>query len=326
MSTPSHPQMQFNYQHQHSAEPTAPLACMWNNCHETFASLSELVGHVNLQHLRFPASTPSTQTASLVSMSMTPSAMSGADLSCQWNNCNDYPTAHAIPGSSTSTSVDAALGVLANHLLHDHLGLQQSFTHMASSGRPSFASTEDHISDHRSLSPQDTPSSVSSLSEKQHSSEVSCLCQWYGCDKTFSSVDELTAHINAEHVGGGKAQYECLWEGCTRNGEKGFASKQKICRHIQSHTGHRPFPCKICKQHFSEAATLQQHMRRHTQEKPYICDFPGCSKAFAIAGALTIHKRTHNGDKPFKCTYCDRAFSESSNLSKHVCGPIVAPS
>jgi hypothetical protein len=95
------------------------------------------------------------------------------------------------------------------------------------------------------------------------------------------------------------------------------------CR-LQSHTGHRPFQCKVCKQNFSEAATLQQHMRRHTLEsrwwlytlllllsdaymtEPYLCDFPGCGKAFAITGALTIHKRTHNGQKPFKCTYCDR--------------------
>ena len=108
----------------------------------------------------------------------------------------------------------------------------------------------------------------------------------------------------------------------------------------QSHTGHRPFQCSVCHQNFSEAATLAQHMRRHTREsgspisdfspvsrcpdrpapfaEPYACDFPGCGKAFAIAGALTIHKRTHNGSKPFKCSYCERAFSESSNLSKHV--------
>jgi hypothetical protein len=32
------------------------------------------------------------------------------------------------------------------------------------------------------------------------------------------------------------------------------------------HTGHKPFQCKLCKQYFSEAATLQQHMRRHTHE------------------------------------------------------------
>ena len=58
--------------------------------------------------------------------------------------------------------------------------------------------------------------------------------------------------------------------------------------------------------------------RRSVRAEPYACDFPGCGKAFAIAGALTIHKRTHNGSKPFKCSYCERAFSESSNLSKHV--------
>lgn len=143
-------------------------------------------------------------------------------------------------------------------------------------------------------------------------------CDWQGCGSVFTSSDELTAHLTSAHVGGGKARYECFWDGCDRYGERGFSSKQKICRHLQSHTGHRPFQCQLCQQNFSEAATLQQHMRRHTQEKPYSCDFPGCGKSFAIMGALTIHKRIHNGLKPFKCSYCGRAFTESSNLSKHL--------
>jgi len=143
-------------------------------------------------------------------------------------------------------------------------------------------------------------------------------CCWRECECSFASVDDLMNHLTGEHVGAGKNHYECLWGDCERNGEKGFSSKQKVCRHLQMHTGHKPFQCELCEQHFSEAATLQQHKRRHTQEKPYPCDFPGCVKAFAIAGALTIHRRTHVGEKPFKCKYCERAFTESSNLSKHL--------
>ncbi|KAF8627796.1 hypothetical protein AX15_004222 [Amanita polypyramis BW_CC] len=143
-------------------------------------------------------------------------------------------------------------------------------------------------------------------------------CLWHGCNEVFGTCEELTVHLSEVHVGSGRAIYECFWKGCTRNKGACFGSRQKINRHLQSHTGHRPFQCSVCHQNFSEVATLQQHMRRHTQERPYACDYPGCGKSFAIAGALTIHKRIHNGQRPFKCTHCDRAFAESSNLSKHL--------
>jgi hypothetical protein len=35
----------------------------------------------------------------------------------------------------------------------------------------------------------------------------------------------------------------------------------------QKHTGHKPYTCPTCNESFSEAASLQQHQRRHTQER-----------------------------------------------------------
>jgi hypothetical protein len=58
-------------------------------------------------------------------------------------------------------------------------------------------------------------------------------CGWHGCELSFASVDDLMNHLTAEHVGSGKNHYECFWNGCERNGQNGFGSKQKVCRHLQ---------------------------------------------------------------------------------------------
>ncbi|KDR80536.1 hypothetical protein GALMADRAFT_90910 [Galerina marginata CBS 339.88] len=298
---------------QSSSQLPTLTSCMWDSCHGTFRSLPDLVGHVN-DHL-FNA-LPSNTADSFDPFNDHSERQSS--LSCRWGDC-----------SSTSPT---DFELLVNHLMSDHLGVTPPYPHyhhqpLASSSRatpppptsPGIIQSTAVLDDE----PQINPSSSASSSPKPtsatpHSCSDAHECRWKGCGQLFQSCDDLTSHINTEHIGGGKAHYECFWDQCLRNGNQGFQSKQKICRHVQSHTGHRPFQCNICQQNFSEAATLQQHIRRHTQEKPYVCDHPGCGKSFAITGALTIHKRTHNGDKPFKCTYCDRGFAESSNLSKHL--------
>ncbi|KAF8273164.1 hypothetical protein EI94DRAFT_55075 [Lactarius quietus] len=327
----------------------AEHTCLWNGCRSSFPSLAELVSHVNFSHLSANLSEhPDPFTTSSSCVRFTSEALG---LSCQWDNCHEYSSAPVAP--SGELTFDTALNSLTGHLLHDHLGLHGALANqnaVTTDGAttilpiqepepdrdaemrdreqnsqpqtdkqqnvPSDSSlkqcdvAKEHMADERPPTGEGkTPSPILDGTEK---------CLWGECGLSFASVDDLMNHLTNDHVGSGKNHYECFWSNCERSGEKGFSSKQKVCRHLQMHTGHKPFQCKLCKQHFSEAATLQQHMRRHTQEKPYLCDVPGCGKAFAIAGALTIHRRTHMGLKPFKCKYCERAFSESSNLSKHM--------
>ncbi|RDB23741.1 Zinc-responsive transcriptional regulator ZAP1 [Hypsizygus marmoreus] len=292
--------------------PLLPLACMWGDCHARFGSLTDLVGHVNLEHLRLPAGPDSTSSPQIDPF--TGCQNDSSNVSCLWRDCNLYPTSSSIPSSSSGKQPDGMLNILANHLLHDHLGQPFCPSVIPDGEQKPAPATSGPIQPVRA---SNGPHPITPPLSRQQSPGTH-RCQWQSCQQCFDTFEDLTSHITAVHVGGGKARYDCFWEGCNRNGSNGFSSKQKICRHLQSHTGHRPFQCDICQQHFSEAATLQQHMRRHTQEKPYMCDYPGCGKSFAITGALTIHKRTHNGQKPFKCKYCDKAFAESSNLSKHL--------
>ncbi|KAF8817535.1 hypothetical protein BYT27DRAFT_6816240 [Phlegmacium glaucopus] len=288
-------------------------SCMWGNCNSSFSSLSELRDHVVLVHLESSPSQPATNSSPNYNITTQDNSQWSLDTPCPWNNCDNSYQPQSIFASPQS---------LYKHLMSDHLGAWSpvdNSSHFSTPTEPAKQDTfESVISHDGSSSSKNTPKVLGNSESSQDCNAPTHRCCWKDCSFYFSTCDELTSHIASDHVGSGKAHYECFWEGCPRNGDQGFQSKQKICRHVQSHTGHRPFQCSICDQRFSEAATLQQHIRRHTQEKPYVCDYPGCNKSFAITGALTIHKRTHNGDKPFRCSFCNRGFAESSNLSKHL--------
>ncbi|XP_063415846.1 zinc finger protein 148-like [Mytilus trossulus] len=66
-----------------------------------------------------------------------------------------------------------------------------------------------------------------------------------------------------------------------------------------SHSGIR---CHVCNRVFPREKSLQAHMRTHTGERPYLCDYPGCNKSFCQSGQLKTHQRLHTGEKPFLCT------------------------
>ena len=71
------------------------------------------------------------------------------------------------------------------------------------------------------------------------------------CPKTYKWKATLHNHVKIKHGEGKKIQCNiCL---------KMFDTKQNLNRHILSHTGEKPFVCKICKRAFSKAWHLKTH-------------------------------------------------------------------
>ncbi|XP_040567556.1 uncharacterized protein [Lepeophtheirus salmonis] len=60
--------------------------------------------------------------------------------------------------------------------------------------------------------------------------------------------------------------------------------------------------CRVCSRVFPREKSLQAHLRTHTGERPYNCDYPGCNRAFTQSGQLKTHQRLHAGEKPFICS------------------------
>ena len=57
---------------------------------------------------------------------------------------------------------------------------------------------------------------------------------------------------------------------------------------------------------------MKHHQTRHSQERPFMCEF--CGTKFKSKVTLRTHTRIHTNERMFKCTYCDSAYIQRVGL------------
>ena len=101
---------------------------------------------------------------------------------------------------------------------------------------------------------------------------------------------------------------------------KVFDRPYRLTRHIQIHDPNRPrVSCQVCDRSFTRFDTLENHMKSmHSDERPYHCQYPACQKSFATQSTLINHLKVHTDGKPYKCLECDNSFTLLLEYKQHV--------
>lgn len=94
--------------------------------------------------------------------------------------------------------------------------------------------------------------------------------------------------------------------------------EDQLAKRSKTPPSERPYGCPVetCPRRFSRSDELTRHMRTHTGQKPFQCRI--CMRNFSRSDHLTTHIRTHTGEKPFACDTCGRRFARSDERRRHM--------
>lgn len=110
----------------------------------------------------------------------------------------------------------------------------------------------------------------------------------------------------------GAGQAVCRCPNCVHAEQMGQTADDGRRKHM--HNCHIPG----CGKAYAKTSHLKAHLRWHSGDRPFVCNWLFCGKRFTRSDELQRHLQTHTGTKKFSCALCPRVFMRNDHLAKHM--------
>ena len=99
--------------------------------------------------------------------------------------------------------------------------------------------------------------------------------------------------------------------------EKQFATSDSLEKHMHFHNAERRFVCEHCLKRFIRKTHLTDHLRTHSQmTMKHICT--ECGKGLGSPQSLQAHMKRHTESKPYHCSVCEAQYRDRRSFMTHM--------
>ena len=133
------------------------------------------------------------------------------------------------------------------------------------------------------------------------------------CDKEYTLKHSFRSKL--ERLKFHKGVHTFLKVKCRFCGKE-LRSQASLTQHERTHTGEKPFSCEHCEKSFTSIDALKKHNNTHSDEKPYQCRT--CGKMFKSRLGFELHEKQHSTENQIKCNHCEKTFVFKGGLKVHL--------
>ncbi|XP_066496540.1 transcription factor E4F1 [Tiliqua scincoides] len=94
-----------------------------------------------------------------------------------------------------------------------------------------------------------------------------------------------------------------------------FRDHSSLDLHVSRHLDYKPFTCEECGKEFTKGYLLKKHQEVHVNERRFRCG--ECGKLYKTIAHVKGHRRVHSDERPYPCPKCGKRYKTKNAQQVH---------